>query len=29
MTTIELRRLALADLRAIEEIERPSYPTPR
>ena len=28
MTTIELRRLALADLRAIEEIERRSYPTP-
>ena len=28
MTTIELRRLALTDLRAIEEIERHSYPTP-
>ena len=28
MTTIELRRLALVDLRAIEEIERRSYPTP-
>ena len=28
MTTIELRRLALADLLAIEEIERSSYPTP-
>ena len=28
MTTIELRRLALTDLRAIEEIERSSYPTP-
>ena len=28
MTTIELRRLALADLLAIEEIERRSYPTP-
>jgi [ribosomal protein S18]-alanine N-acetyltransferase len=28
MTTIELRRLALADLHAIEEIERRSYPTP-
>ena len=28
MTTIELRRLALADLNAIEEIERRSYPTP-
>ena len=28
MTTIELRRLALSDLRAIEEIERRSYPTP-
>jgi ribosomal-protein-alanine N-acetyltransferase len=28
MTTIELRRLGLADLRAIEEIERRSYPTP-
>ncbi len=28
MTTIELRRLALTDLRAIEEIERRSYPTP-
>ena len=28
MTTVELRRLALADLRAIEEIERRSYPTP-
>ncbi|MEN3341194.1 MAG: [ribosomal protein S18]-alanine N-acetyltransferase [Actinomycetota bacterium] len=28
MTTIELRRLALADLRAIEAIERRSYPTP-
>ena len=28
MTTIELRRLGLADLRDIEEIERLSYPTP-
>jgi ribosomal-protein-alanine N-acetyltransferase len=28
LTTIELRRLALVDLRAIEEIERRSYPTP-
>ena len=28
MTTIELRRLALADLLEIEEIERRSYPTP-
>ncbi len=28
MTTIQLRRLALADLGAIEEIERRSYPTP-
>ena len=28
MTTIELRRLALVDLRAIEEIERRSYRTP-
>jgi len=28
VTTIELRRLALTDLRAIEEIERRSYPTP-
>ena len=28
MTTIELRRLGLGDLRAIEEIERRSYPTP-
>ena len=28
MTTIELRRLALADLASIEEIERRSYPTP-
>lgn len=28
MTTIELRRLGLADLRAIEEIERQSYTTP-
>jgi ribosomal-protein-alanine N-acetyltransferase len=28
MTTIELRRLVLADLRAIEEIERRSYRTP-
>jgi ribosomal-protein-alanine N-acetyltransferase len=28
MTTIELRRLALTDLRAIEQIERRSYPTP-
>jgi [ribosomal protein S18]-alanine N-acetyltransferase len=28
MTTIELRILALSDLRAIEEIERRSYPTP-
>ena len=28
MTTIELRRLLLDDLRAIEEIERRSYPTP-
>jgi ribosomal-protein-alanine N-acetyltransferase len=28
LTTIELRRLALSDLRAIEEIERRSYPTP-
>jgi ribosomal-protein-alanine N-acetyltransferase len=28
LTTIELRRLGLTDLRAIEEIERTSYPTP-
>jgi len=28
VTTIELRRLGLADLRVIEEIERRSYPTP-
>jgi ribosomal-protein-alanine N-acetyltransferase len=28
LTTIELRRLGLTDLRAIEEIERKSYPTP-
>ena len=28
MTTIELRVLGLSDLRAIEEIERRSYPTP-
>jgi ribosomal-protein-alanine N-acetyltransferase len=28
VTTIELRRLGLGDLRAIEEIERLSYPTP-
>lgn len=28
MTTIELRRLGLGDLRVIEEIERLSYPTP-
>ena len=28
MTTIELRRLGLGDLREIEEIERRSYPTP-
>ena len=28
MTTLELRRLGLADLGAIEEIERRSYPTP-
>jgi ribosomal-protein-alanine N-acetyltransferase len=28
MTTIELRRLVLADLLEIEEIERRSYPTP-
>jgi len=28
MTTVELRRLALADLEKIEEIERRSYPTP-
>ena len=28
MTTIELRILGLSDLRAIEEIERRSYPTP-
>jgi len=28
VTTIQLRRLALADLGAIEEIERRSYPTP-
>lgn len=28
MTTVHLRRLALADLREIEEIERRSYPTP-
>jgi hypothetical protein len=28
MTTIELRLLGLSDLRAIEEIERRSYPTP-
>ncbi len=27
MTTIELRRLGLADLKAIDEIERRSYPT--
>jgi ribosomal-protein-alanine N-acetyltransferase len=28
MTTVQLRRLSLADLKAIEEIERRSYPTP-
>jgi ribosomal-protein-alanine N-acetyltransferase len=28
VTTIELRRLGVGDLRAIEEIERLSYPTP-
>ena len=28
MTTVHLRRLALADLAAIETIERASYPTP-
>jgi ribosomal-protein-alanine N-acetyltransferase len=28
LTTIELRRLALSDLKGIEEIERRSYPTP-
>ena len=28
MTTIQLRRLRLADLAAIEEIERRAYPTP-
>ena len=28
MTTVELRRLGLGDLRAIEAIERLSYPTP-
>ena len=28
MTTIELRRLGLVDLKAIDEIERRSYPTP-
>ena len=28
MTTVELRRLGLGDLREIEEIERRSYPTP-
>ncbi|MHB8469858.1 MAG: ribosomal protein S18-alanine N-acetyltransferase [Gaiellaceae bacterium] len=28
MTTVELRRLGLTDLRPIEEIERRSYPTP-
>jgi [ribosomal protein S18]-alanine N-acetyltransferase len=28
LTTVELRQLVLADLRAIEEIERRSYPTP-
>jgi [ribosomal protein S18]-alanine N-acetyltransferase len=28
MTTVHLRRLALADLQAIEAIERRSYPTP-
>jgi ribosomal-protein-alanine N-acetyltransferase len=28
MTTVELRALGLTDLRAIEEIERRSYPTP-
>ena len=28
MTTLELRRLGLSDLAAIEEIERRSYPTP-
>jgi len=28
MTTIELRRLGLSDLKEIEEIERRSYPTP-
>ena len=28
MTTVELRELGLTDLRAIEEIERHSYPTP-
>ena len=28
MTTLELRRLGIADLAAIEEIERRSYRTP-
>jgi [ribosomal protein S18]-alanine N-acetyltransferase len=28
LTTVELRQLGLGDLRAIEEIERRSYPTP-
>src|SRR4029079_16805617 len=28
VTTVELRALGLTDLRAIEEIERRSYPTP-
>jgi ribosomal-protein-alanine N-acetyltransferase len=28
LTTIELRRLGLVDLKAIDEIERRSYPTP-
>jgi [ribosomal protein S18]-alanine N-acetyltransferase len=28
MTTVELRALGLSDLRAIDEIERRSYPTP-
>jgi [ribosomal protein S18]-alanine N-acetyltransferase len=28
LTTVELRRLVLSDLKAIEEIERRSYPTP-
>lgn len=28
MTTVELRRLGLGDLKEIEEIERRSYPTP-